>query len=150
MWGSPVIIARKPDARIRLGTGVYAGNNVYNTTGVGQDRTGTAFRSHTITFGISIQNDGRSTDRFLVRGTGTATSAYHVKYLSGTTDITAAVVAGTYRTPWLAAIAEYLITAQVTVLSTAALGSSVTRLVTVTSVSDSTKKDAVKFIGKRA
>jgi len=36
------------------------------------------------------------------------------------------------------------------VKATAATGSSVTRLVTLSSVGDGTKKDAVKFIGKRA
>jgi hypothetical protein len=73
-----------------------------------------------------------------------------VKYFRGTTDITAAVVAGTYQTMSLAPAATYLIAAQVTVKSAAATGSSVTRLVTISSVGNSSQKDAVKFIGKRA
>jgi hypothetical protein len=144
--GSP----RKPDGRIRLGTGAYVGNNIYNTTGAGQSRTGQAARGSSITFGISIQNDGTNADRSKVKATGTATSAYAVKYFRGTTDITAAVVAGNYQTPSLAPGATYLITATVTVKSAAAVGSRVTRLVTLTSVGNSTKRDAVKFIGKRA
>ena len=107
-------------------------------------------RATTITFGISIQNDGTTADSFKVKATGTAASGYTVKYFRGTTDITAAVVAGTYKTTSLAPAATYLITAKVTVKSTAAVGSSVTRLVTLTSVGNGTKKDAVKFIGKRA
>ena len=143
-------VVRRPDGRIRLGTGAFVGDNVYNTTGAGQSRTGSAAKGKTITFGISIQNDGSGADRFKVKATGAAASAYTVKYFHGTTDITAAVVAGSYLTPSLAPGATYLITARVTVKSTAAVGSSVTRLVTLTSVGNSVKKDAVKFTGKRA
>jgi hypothetical protein len=73
-----------------------------------------------------------------------------IKYFRGTTDITAAVVAGTYSTPVLASGAALLITAKVKVTSTAAAGSSVTRLVTITSAADGTKRDAVKFICSRS
>ena len=144
--GSP----RKPDGRIRLGTSALVGNNIYNTTGVNQSRTGSATPGHSVTFGISIQNDGTGADRFKVKATGTALTGYVVKYFRGTTDISAAVVAGTYQTASLAPTATYLITATVTVKSGAAVGSNVTRLVTLTSIGNSTKKDAVKFIGKRA
>ncbi len=149
-WGLGTAVVRKPDGRIRLGTGAFAGDNVYNTTGAGQSKTGSAAKGKTISFGISIQNDGSSPDIFKIKATGTAANAYTVKYFRGTTDITAAVVAGTYKTTSLAQAATYLITAKVTVKSTAAAGSSVTRLVTITSVGNSTRKDAVKFIGKRA
>ena len=73
-----------------------------------------------------------------------------MKYFRGTTDITAAVVSGTYQTWSLAPGAAYLITARVTVQSAAAVGSMVMRLVTLTSVGNSAKKDTVKFIAKRA
>ncbi len=145
LWG-PV---RRPDGRIRLGAGSYVGNNLYNITGTSQSRTGSALRGDSITFGISIQNDGTD-DRFLVKATGVASSAYNVKYFRGTTDITTAVLAGTYKTTSLAQGATYLITAKVTVKSTATVGSSVTRLVTITSVGDNARKDAVKFTGKRS
>lgn len=46
--------------------------------------------------------------------------------------------------------ATYLIKARVTVTSTATKFSSVTRLVTITSLGDSSKQDAVKFTAKRA
>ena len=120
------------------------GNNVYNTTGSGQSKTGSKPLGKTITFGISVQNDGTSADSFKLLATGAATSAYSVKYLDGATDITAAVVAGTYTTPSLAAGATRLITVTVKVKSTAAVGSKVTRLVTISSVADPTKKDAVR------
>lgn len=143
-------MVRKPDGRIRLGIGAYVGNNIYNTTGAGQGRTGSAARGHTVTFGMSIQNDGNTPDRIKVKATGTAAGGYTVKYFQGTTDITSAVVAGTYRTPSLAPGATYLITAKVTVKPTAAAGSQVTRLVTLRSVGNPVRKDAVKFVGKRS
>jgi hypothetical protein len=143
-------IVRQPDGRIRLGTGAYVGNDIYNTSGAGQSRRGSARRGHSITFGISIQNDGTSADRIRVKATGIANKAYTVKYLRGTTNITKAVVAGAYKTRSLAPAATYLITARVTVRSTAAAGSKVTRLVTITSVGNSARKDAVRFIGKRS
>jgi len=149
LWGSPVVV-RKPDGRVRLGTGAFAGNDIYNTTGTSQSRTGSAARGRSVTFGISIQNDGTSVDRFKVKATGTARSAYTVKYFRGTTDVTAAVVAGTYRTSSLAPATTYLIKARVTVRSTAAVGSAVKRLVTIASIRDNTMKDAVTFIGKRS
>jgi hypothetical protein len=147
--GAPVQCTAKPDARIRKGSGTYVGNNIYNLTGTNQTRTGSAERGSTITFGIQAQSDSRP-DSFRFAATGSATTMYGVTYFRGTTDITAAVVAGTYTTPVLAPGVTFLITAKVKVKSTATVGSSVTRLVTVTSVADGTKKDAVKFIGKRS
>jgi hypothetical protein len=58
-------------------------------------------------------------------------------------------VAGTFKTPTLAPGAAYLITAKVTVKSTAAKGSSVARKVTIMSAASAAQKDAVKFTGKR-
>jgi hypothetical protein len=151
-WGmvpTPALV-RKSDGRIRLGTtGAYVGNNVYNTTGVGQIRTGSALRGKVITFGISVQNDGSAADAFKLKATGTSTAKYTVKYYRGTTDITAKVVAGTYQTTSLAPGGSFLVTAKVTVKSSATIGSSVTRLVTVTSVASAASKDAVKLVGKR-
>ena len=122
----------------------------YNTTGASQSKTGSAKKGKTVTFGISIQNDGTGADSFEVKATGAAASTCTVKYFYGTKDITAKVVAGTYRTTRLAAGAQYTITPKVTVKSTAKAGSKVTRLVTITSVAASSKKDAVKFIAKRS
>jgi hypothetical protein len=143
--------APKPDARVRKGTGAFAGNNIYNTTGNNQARTGAAARGSTITFGISVQNDATIlTEKFTVLATGSSTASYVVTYFNGTTDITSQVESGSYTTPAVAPGATFLITATVKVRKVAIVGSSVTRLVTVTSVGDGTKKDAVKFTGKRS
>jgi hypothetical protein len=70
-----------------------------------------------------------------------------VRYYVGTTEITAAVVAGTYVTPILASGATLVITAKVKVLSSAKAGSSVTRQVAITSTADSGAIDVVSFTG---
>ena len=75
---------------------------------------------------------------------------YEVKYFRGTTDITAAVVAGTYVTASVGVGNAFAIKAKVKVLAAATVGSSTTRLVTITSNSNATKIDAVKLIGKRS
>jgi hypothetical protein len=139
----------KPDGRIRMGTGAYVGNNVYNTTGLSQSLTGAAKKGKTVTFTISIQNDGSSKDSFRLLVTGPVSALYTVSYFHGTTNITAKVVAGTFTTPGVKKNKAYLITVKVKVLKTATVGSSVSRLVTITSIGDGSKQDAVGFVGKR-
>jgi len=143
-----VAVTRKPDGRIRKGSGTLIGNNVYNTTGTNQTKSGSASKGSTISFGLSIQNDGSKADAFKVKATGTTVAGYTVRFFHGTTDITSAVVAGTFQTPSIARTTTYLVTAKVAIGKTAATGSSVSRLVTITSVGNSVKKDAVKLVGK--
>ena len=147
-------VARKPDGRIRLGThgypgkttsyyAAFVGNNIYNTTGSRQKATVESFNlleGAFFTFDISIQNDRTRADRFKVKATGAATGGWKVAYFRGTTNITSAVVAGTFRTASLAPGATYLIVARITKGS-----GNMTRLVTIRSVANTTKADAVMF-----
>jgi hypothetical protein len=158
---TPALAAARyqPDGLIRMATagvlgyppytyhGPWLGYHIYNATGAHQSAvyvssgsTGPSF----LTFGISIQNDGSAADRFTVKATGAA-SAWTVTYSRGTTNITSAVVAGTYRTPSLAPGATYLIHARITLRESSNLSGNVARLVTIRSVGDPTKIDAVKF-----
>lgn len=151
--------ARRPDGRVRLqkyNSTVYStawkGNNIYNTTATGQKVTAPFFStspgSETWTFGISIQNDGSTSDRSKVQATGTARTGWTVRYFHGSTNITSAVVGGTFRTPLLAAGATYLIKAKVTRAADGFYSGDVARLITLTSVGDGTKKDAVMLVMK--
>ena len=150
-WGPGSAVVRKPDGRIRLGSsGAFVGDNVYNTTGAGQSVAGSAKKGKTIVYQVSVQNDGSAADRFKLKASGTATSKFTVKYFKGSTDITRKVVAGTYRTSSLGVGAALTITVKVTVKSAAAVGTSVTRLLTITSAGNSASKDAVKLVGTRA
>jgi hypothetical protein len=154
---SATAVVRKPDGRIRLGThgypgtttsyhAPYVGNNIYNTTGARQRATVESFNELVgafKTFDISIQNDGTRTDQFKVKATGAATGGWMVTYFHGTTDITSAILVGTFRTASLAPGATYPITAKITKGS-----GDMTRLVTIRSVADATKIDAVIFAYK--
>lgn len=147
--GDPPPTTHRPDGRIRLGTsGAFAGNDRYNTTGAGQTKSGSGARGSTITFGVSIQNDGDAKERFTVKAVGSARTGYAVRYLRGTTDITTAVVAGTYRTASLAPGAAELILVKVSIKRTAPVGSNVSRLVEARSPSG--PKDVVRLTAKRS
>ena len=141
-------VTRRPDGRIRLGGGPLIGNDLYNVTGLGQSRSGSAGPNHTIQFVVSIQNDG-SADSFNVKAAGGG-PAYAIKYFHGSAEITAAVVAGTYQTPSIGAAGTFVIAATVTVRPSAPVASMVKGVVTITSVGDPSRKDAVVFVGKRA
>ncbi len=140
---------QKPDGRIRKGSGTLVGNNIYNTTGVNQTRSGSAAAGSTITFTISIQNDGTGAGKFNVAVSASGNVNYVVRYFHGTTEITSAVVAGTYATGNIAVGSAFAIKAKVKVLPAAISGSSTTRLVTITSAADAARIDAVKFVGSR-
>ena len=146
-WGP--LPARRPDGRIKKGTGSLVGNDIYNSTGLNQTRSGKTARGKTITFTISIQNDSNVRDRFFLEATGAGATGYDVKYFRGTTEITSSMFSGTYQTTDLAPGAAFVLQAKVKVLSGATVGSSVTRLLTATSVADATRADVVKFIGMR-
>ena len=133
------VYAGTPDGRIRLGKGTYVGDNVYTLTAAGQAKTGSKAPGKTVKFGILVQNDSASTaDSFKLLATGLASAMYTVTYFKGTTNITAAVVAGTYTTSSLAPGATVLIRVKVKINSSATPGSSTTRLFIITSVADGT------------
>jgi hypothetical protein len=139
-------VTHQPDGFIKLWTGPFVGGEIYNTTADGQSKSGSVALGRRIIFRIGIENESnRATDAFTVQATGTVTTGYRVRYLSGTTDITNAVVNGTYQTTDLAPEQYVVIKVIVRVTRDAAEGSQVTRLVTLTSVADSSQQDAVSF-----
>ena len=140
----------KPDGRIRLGTsGSYVGDNVYNTTGTGQTRSGSAARRHTVTYDVTVQNDAPFAD--VLRLKGTASNAnFTVSYQVGATDVTAQVVAGTYTTPSLAPGATQKVRVVVTVGAAAPSGSSLSATVLAKSDTDTARRDTVRFVTSRA
>jgi CARDB len=91
-------------------------------------------------FTVTIQNDGAS-DRFKVKGGG---AFANTRYFKGTANITSQVKAGTYQTASLAAGAKTTITVRIDP------NYAESALVTLTSVADPTKKDAVKAVLKRS
>lgn len=161
--GQSVTATHRPDASIKTLTSHYAipgytkftwdyttgwlGVGVYNTTATYQTaqadwQDNCCNEKHS--FKIAIKNNGSVSDRFKVKATGSGLVGWTVTYFKGTTNITSAVVAGTYRTPLLAPGSQSSITAKLagSIDSETLAGS---RLVTVASVAQPTRKDAVKF-----
>jgi len=123
----------------------WAGKNIYNTTGINQTSTyrfdGAGLKGDLIAFQVAVQNDGSKRDRFRISGPGSSSFRYYV----GNSNITVAVRNGAFTTPFVAPGAVRLIT--VWLDASAPFGS---RLTSVTSVGDPTKKDAVKIAFKLA
>ena len=152
--------AFKPDARIRLqktvssyqGTFSYdepwTGDNVYNTTASGQTIKEQYYAEAPgwvrWIFGVSLENDGASSDRMRVQATGTAMYGWKVKYYVGTNNVTSAVVNGTFTTPSLAPGEALLLKVKVT--REEVHSDALRRLMSATSVSNPNKVDAVKLV----
>jgi hypothetical protein len=146
----PPSAVRQPDNLIKLSTdSASLGDNIYNADGANQTRTATVKASRSATYFIQVQNDGSATDTFNVQGGGSATG-FTVNYYagaSGGTDITAAVMGGTYATS-LAPGGSQVIRAVIASKSKLALGTTMTCPVTSTSAADNTKRDTVKAVLK--
>ena len=138
--------ASQPDATIKLTADAAAiGNDIYNTTGSGQTRSVTSGAGTTRTFVIKVWNDGATADSFFVKGPGSS-AGFTVKYLkgsSGTTNVTTAVVAGTYKTSSLAPGSGAVVRLVVTLGATVPAGAVRDWLVTATSQRSAASKDAV-------
>jgi hypothetical protein len=134
----------KPDARIRLSTeSKLVGNNIYDTTGATEQRAVTATSGAVSTFVISIQNDGSVNDTFAVTG-DPALAGFDVRYLkglTGTTDITTKVEAGTYQMANVSPGSSRAI--RLVVTNSAISGSVGSWLVSAYSLTDATSGDAV-------
>lgn len=136
--------AFQPDALIRNSNqAAFAGNNVYNHTGVGQTRAQTRARGAKATFVVRLSNDGTTVDRLRLRGRGT-TNRHTVRYRVGTTNVTSAVVAGTYRTPALQPGASVTVTVEITVRNAAPRGSTKHFGLTTRSDTHPNRRDVVK------
>ena len=122
----------------------WSGKDVYNTTGRHQTEyvdLGIEKGTYQV-FRVRIENDGASPDRFRVAGTGTG--HWDVKYFRRTTDITSAVVAGTYQTRLLRHGETAGFRIEVNVDPDVA---DRTRLVTISSVGNPNQTDVVRLKG---
>ncbi|MEP6972802.1 MAG: RCC1 repeat-containing protein, partial [Actinomycetota bacterium] len=136
----------EPDGQIaKAKSGPYAGNDIYNTTGLNQTKSAKIAPGTTVSFYIQVQNDGNSSDSFTLKGPG-SDSGFVVHYSKGTTDITTGVVAGTYSTTTVATDATVSFRITVKAGSSVTTGSKKTVRLLATSSGDSTKQDAVKAV----
>ncbi len=140
----------RPDGRIRLGSGPVVGNDIYNTTGAGQTRTGSATRGHAVTFYVTAQNDAPVAERLRLQGQPSTPNFTVVYRDPAGANITTAVTNGTYTTPILATNGTHQIKIVVTVGNAAPSGASTTRTLTAISTTQPTIKDTVRFVTTRA
>jgi hypothetical protein len=137
------VVEYKPDGLIKLGSGNFIGNGVYNTTGANQTRSTTATLSQTKTFTVRAENDGTTIDSIRLRGPGSS-ARWSVTYLFEGTNVTSQAIDGTFTLEDLAPGVGEDVTLKIKPKSTAIIGSSKAVLVTAESLGDGTAKDAIK------
>jgi hypothetical protein len=134
----------RPDAQIKLaGDASYLGVRVFDTTGAGQTRTTNTASGKSATFDVRFVNAGTHSDSIAIHGCKSS-SGFAVKYFKGTTNVTASVTAGTYRTATLAVGASQVLALKIAVSPTAIAGKLDTCAVTASSHAAPTKQDVVK------
>jgi len=134
----------QPDGLIAKGSHRLIGNDVYTADGSLQTRFASPGIGDRVAFRIAVQNDGIVPDSYTVQSFGSE-PFYSVRYYRHTTEITDAVVGGTFTTPVLAPGEKYVIRVWVKAFSPAG-APNVSRLVTLTSVGDPAKVDAVQLV----
>jgi hypothetical protein len=141
-----------PDAEIRPGWNpTYTGGGVFNTDASGQSVSNTGAIGQKLTFFIRIVNLGASNDTFKVKRSSGFTNGYRVRYYdAANNDVTGRVTTGTFTTPMVAHLGEYVMRATVKVRSIATACSSTSRLITVSSFNFPDARDAVRFTARRA
>jgi hypothetical protein len=113
----------RPDAHLRSANrATFVGNGVHNLSGAHQTVSQAKARGTKATFVVRLQNDGTAADPVRLRGPGTS-NRFTVRYRVGATNITGAVVAGTYETAALNAGGTALVTVEITVRTAARRGS---------------------------
>jgi hypothetical protein len=143
----PVPPTYRPDEWIKVHTASsYIGDGVYGAAGTGETVSATTARGTSVTFDIAVQNDGSVADVFLLKGAGSTSWMQVVYYsgLTGTTDITSRVIAGSYSTSSLAPGASVFIRLVVTLKSNTPKATVQSWLVTASSKTQSANLDAVK------
>ncbi|MEA2677161.1 MAG: hypothetical protein QOJ81_1302, partial [Chloroflexota bacterium] len=107
---------RLADAKIsKTSASGYRGNDIYSDSVlVSQTRNRAVARNHTRSLFLRFENDSLATDSFTVDANLSGSASFTVQFFSGATDITAAVLAGTYTVNNLAAGGQVTIEMRVT------------------------------------
>jgi hypothetical protein len=137
--------AYQPDATIaRFRSGLYRGNDVYNTSGSGQTQRTDVKPGRTATFYVRVQNDGTSSDTFTLEGANGKRSGFIVHYFHGTTNITSSVWAGSFSTGAIASSEAARLRITVKARSTTDRDSLTRVRLTASSVGEAGRQDVAK------
>ncbi|MGC3991341.1 MAG: CAP domain-containing protein [Chthoniobacteraceae bacterium] len=92
-----VVPAYQPDLWMAdWGQADWVGNNTYNATAANQNLSRTLLAGKYRKLKIKLQNDGNVADTFTLTGSA-ASSGFKVAYFDGSQNVTASLVAGTYK-----------------------------------------------------
>lgn len=125
----------------------YTGDNIYSIDGAGQTRDSATHPGVPVMYLLRVQNDGRSTDSFMLTGPA-GNTAWNIRYFKGSTqhEITELVTGVGWTTLPLPPGAATALTLVVKPLPGAAIGTPFPVLVTATSAGNTENKDAVKAV----
>ena len=143
IYTSGPLVREGPDGLVGFSASNLIGSEIYNTTGTGQTVTKTVSRGSSKTALIVVQNDATVTTSFSVSGTP-GKPGFKVRYYADATEITDAVVAGTYTIADLPPGQSVMLKAKVVVKSGAVPGSKIKCAVTATSLASPTLQDTVQ------
>jgi hypothetical protein len=133
VYATFVPIKYRPDALIRYSSTVtWLGDGLYDAAAAGQDITTVAARGMTFSFEIAAENDGNVSDSLSIKGPA-ATKGFTLRYFEDTTNVTSAVVQGSYSTGPLAPDERDILRVTVLVGSIPRVGTSGSFLTTVAS-----------------
>ena len=132
-----------PDSLVGFSASDLKGYNIYNLDGAGQSAGAVVDRGFSQTAIIVVENDASTTASFSITGTAKK-PGFNVRYFSGKTDITNAVVSGTYIIPDLPPGESAMLKAKVSVKSGAEPGAKTKCLITATSTAFATLQDVVQ------
>ncbi|HEX8549955.1 MAG TPA: pre-peptidase C-terminal domain-containing protein [Abditibacteriaceae bacterium] len=137
------------DVQVKTATSDFVGNNIYNSTGNSQNQTQTVSPGSTATFFVRLQNDGNVLDQLTVKGTNLNQPDRKAKYFYLGSEVTAQVVAGSFKTPSLrpGGVADLKVDVSFTSFTVATLE---TVAVTATSVKTPAASDTVKMFTRIA
>ncbi|MEO8477972.1 MAG: hypothetical protein ABI572_13115, partial [Actinomycetota bacterium] len=137
-------VAFQGDALVKKGVATtFTGNDVYEAVAATQKLPAQKVRhGKSTTFTVQLQNDGSAVDGFTALGCATS-KGFTVTWRTAGVDVTAAVVAGTYATGALQPDDTLTLDVTILVSATAPVGKAKLCGLTLTSVTDATKIDAV-------
>jgi hypothetical protein len=139
---APLVTApvRRPDVVVQRGDGTWLGSRVYGGPAHQTDRRRLSPDTR-VRVAFRLANHGNADDRCLVRGSSGSTRVA-ASYWSGGRDVTAKVVAGTWRTPTTSPGSRQVLQLRLTVARHAVSGSTRTFTVTCASTHARTTTDA--------
>ena len=142
----------QPDAMIALTTsGPFRGQDVYaSAPTAAQTQVRSAVqRGRAYTYTVRLQNDGQTLDRFRIKATLKGPDTMRVSFLAGSTDKTAAVEAGTYKTAVLSPGRSSTLTIKVAVSATAPASAERTVVLKAVSLASGNLADVVRAVTRR-